>query len=55
MCESLELRICCRTRITLTANKLSISPAYGGNPEILEKLDFSRINRFREARDISLN
>ena len=27
-------------------------PACGGNPEILEKIDFSRISRFREAGDI---
>ena len=27
-------------------------PAYGGNPEILEKIDFSMISRFREASDI---
>ena len=27
-------------------------PAYGRNPEILDKIDFSRISRFREAGDI---
>ena len=27
-------------------------PACGGNPEILGKIDFSRISRFREAGNI---